>query len=446
MIPMKNLFVFASLTAGVLAGSGRVALAEDAPDPMNASDLVNPTSVVRGAGVKVGEGTVISPTIGVETGVVSNVFYEENTTRMAGLLRILGDLSTGSLPGERLGIANEAATDPSEQAREVGMLQYLATLYATYDQYLSTSDAVQEQGGLGGGLLFKGIVNPQKTFSLSFLEHFDREVRATNFESGESLNRDVNQVALRLNFQPQGRSLGGYAYWRNLIDYFEDDTIQFSNRFQNTFGARVNYQWLPLTRVFLDGSIGVFSGLGSSSTKVDSYPLKVETGIQTALTLNLTLNARIGYTQGFYTQGDDFATVTGGIQVGYRYSPLGRATLLYDYGHHDSINANFYRDHLLKLSIDQQFVPFAVNAAAELHLRHYSSTLVMGTDGTNERDDVIGALNLSARYMFRGWIAAVATYQFAAVATDFQYDAGGGVIDDPSYLRHQLMVGIRAAY
>jgi hypothetical protein len=48
--------------------------------------------------------------------------------------------------------------------------------------------------------------------------------------------------------------------------------------------------------------------------------------------------------------------------------------------------------------------------------------------------------------MFRNWAAAALDYRFAAVETDFRYDAGGGVIDDPSYLRHTLMLGFRAAY
>jgi hypothetical protein len=439
-----------SVVAGVgLAFATGTASAEDAPEPMNPGDLVSPTAIVQGAGVKVGEGTVVHPTIGVETGVVSNVFYEQDSAaaNAAGILRILAELSTGTLPGERTSIRNADATDPAEQVREVGALQYLASLYATWDQYLSTNDSVQSQGGLGGGFLLKGVVNPQKTFSISFLEHFDRVLRETNFESADNTNRDVNRIGLRLNYQPHGRNLGGYLYWRNVIDYFEQDNQQFANRFQNTFGLRLNYQWLPLTRVYGDVSIGVFQGLGSESDKVTSYPLEAVAGIQTALTINTTVNARVGYTQGFYTEGADFATVTGGVQLGYRYSPLGRVTIMYSYDHTDSINANYYRDHLLKLHIDQQFVPFAVEAAAEMRLRHYENTLEMDTvSGTNTRDDVIGSASLGIRYMFRGWIAGVATYQGSVVATDFRYDAGGGELDDPSYVRHTLLVGLRAAY
>jgi hypothetical protein len=70
----------------------------------------------------------------------------------------------------------------------------------------------------------------------------------------------------------------------------------------------------------------------------------------------------------------------------------------------------------------------------------------MPADGSDVRNDVIGVVNAGMRYQFRGWIAAVANYQFSAISTDFRYDAGGGFIENPSYIRHTLTVGVRAAY
>ena len=61
-----------------------------------------PAAIVEGAGVKVGEGTVIHPILGIETGVVQNVFYEDTNPKFAGLLQIIGELAVGSLPSERM--------------------------------------------------------------------------------------------------------------------------------------------------------------------------------------------------------------------------------------------------------------------------------------------------------------------------------------------------------
>src|SRR5512138_262374 len=68
------------------------------------SDAVAPISVVEGPGVKVGEGTVLHPVFGVETGFISNVFYEDGSEGPsgAGLLRLLAQMGSGSLPLSRL--------------------------------------------------------------------------------------------------------------------------------------------------------------------------------------------------------------------------------------------------------------------------------------------------------------------------------------------------------
>jgi hypothetical protein len=455
---MKTLAFIVSLGVGVLA-SRAPALADDGLPPppvsMDPGDALNPISIVTGAGVKVGEGTVLHPQVGIETGVVSNVFYQNSGTITAGLLRLLAEVGTGSLPSQRLAI--HASPDDQDQAQaqaltltspSIGDFQYSANLFASWDQYLSTNNDVAAQGGLGGGLLVRGIVNPQQQLQFAFQEHFTRLIRATNFESGDDTNRDINDLGLRLNYVPAGRSLSGYLYYQNTIDVFEDGSQQFANRMHNVLGLRVNWQWLPLTRVFVNVSQGYLTGIGGS-TKVSSFPLTTIAGIQTAMTLNVTLNAHVGYTNGFYASGPSYSTVTGGIMVGYRYSPFGRVTALYDYDHQDSINANFYRDHLFQLSIEQYFVPFVVFVHPELRLRQYDGTIVMGTDGSTTRNDLIVGATAGMRYSFRDWLAGTLDYQLQVIQTDFRYNPGGiggGAFQDPSYVRHELLVGVRAAY
>lgn len=417
------------------------------------NDAVSPISLVRGSGIKVGEGTVFQPQVGIETGVVSNVFYQDTGGVTAGLLRILAEVGTGSLPNQRLGL--RPATDEQDQAAnqpslspysgDSGDFQYQASLYASWDQYLSTNRNVNEQGGLGGGLLLRGIVNPQRPLQFSFQENFNRLIRATNFESPVNTNRDINTLGLRLNYLPTGRSLAGYLYYQNMIDVFEAGSQQFADRLQNQLGLRLNWQWLPLTRVFADVSAGYNTGIGDS-TKVSSLPVVAIAGIQTVLTLNTTLNVHAGYTNGFYASGPSYSAVVAGAQFGYRYSPLGRVTALYSYDHADSINANFYRDHLFQLTFEQYFAPFVVYARPELRLREYqgTSTVVMA-GSSNTRDDTILAATVGMRYNFRDWIAGTLDYRLEDVQTDFRYMTDGLILN-PSYVRHELLLGVRAAY
>jgi opacity protein-like surface antigen len=452
---MKTLAIFVSLGVGAL-GLSALARADSglppAPAALDPEDALNPISIVSGAGVKVGEGTVLNPQVGVETGVVSNVFFQDTQPITAGLLRILVEVGTGSLPNQRLtihagGDDQDPGTPQTLTTTNPGDFQYSANLYASWDQYLSTNRDVNAQGGLGGGVLLRGLFNPQRPLQFAFQEHFSRMIRATNFESRDVLNRDLNSLSLRLNYLPSGRSLGGYAYYQNTIDVFEGSSLEFANRLQNLVGVRVNWQWLPLTRVFVDVSEGLFTGLGNSQ-KATSFPFTAIAGIQTALTLNTTVNAHVGYTNGFYASGPNYAGVAGAVLFGYRYSPLGRITALYGYDHEDSINANFYRDHMFQASIEQYFVPFVVFARPELRLRQYEGTLVMGTDGSHTRDDLIVGATVGMRYSFRDWLAGTLDYDLSVIQTNFRYNVVGsmGLVDDPSYVRHELLLGVRAAY
>jgi len=457
---MKRLAIVVSVCARSIAaiavlGSVTAARADSglppAPAGMDPEDAVNPSSVVTGAGIKIGEGTVFQPQLGIETGIVSNVFYENTTPITAGLFRILAEVGTGTLPNQRLELrGRSSAPDDPDAATETltapsqGDFQYSANLFATWDQYLSTDNRVSAQGGLGGGLLLRGIVNPQRALRFSFQDFFTRVIRATNFESLGDTNRDRNELSLRLAYVPEGRSLSGFLYFNNTIDVFEASTQQFANRLHNTLGLRVNWQWLPLTGVFADVSAGYFTGLGSGSQKVNSLPITAQAGIQTLLSLNLTVNAHVGYTNGFYSQGPSYSSLLAGLMVGYRYSPLGRATALYAYNHADSINANFYRDHLFQMSFEQFFAPFVVVLRPEMRLRQYEGTIVMGSTGSTRNDLIVGA-SAGVRYAFRDWIAGTIDYSLSSVSTDFRYTIDG-VMLDPSYVRHELLVGVRAAY
>lgn len=423
------------------------------PAWMDPADAVSPIALVQGGGIKVGEGTVLQPQVGLQTGVVSNVFYQNTNVVTAGLLRLLVEIGTGSLPAQRL---NPAAGDqgtldagaapvvPSIQV-ESGDFQYSANAYVSWDQYLSTNDNVNAQGGLGGGLVLRGLVNPQRPLQFAVQEVYSRLIRPVNFESQADANRDINNVSLRVNYIPTGRSLSGYLYYQNTIDVFESSSQQFANRLLNQLGLHLDWQWLPLTEVFADVSGGYNTGIGSSE-KVNSTPLTAIAGIGTSLTLNTTISAHIGYTNGFYSTGPSYSSVDGGALFGYRYSPLGRITAQYSYSQSDSINANFYSEHLVAVTLEQYFAPFILFARPELRLRSYQGTIVMDVNGSTTRDDTIVAVTAGMRYNFRGWLAATLDYNLQDDQTDFRYTVGRFANLDPSYVRHELMLGVRAAY
>ncbi len=409
------------------------------------ADAVAPISVVEGPGVKIGEGTVVHPIFGVETGFISNVFYEDADPNPAGLLRLLAQVGAGSLPLSRLTSPGLLETnqfgDEQPAVPAAGDFQYRADVRLSYDLLLSTNDRTTGGGGLGVGATLRGLVNPLRTWSFGFAEELRRLHRTANFETDADTNRIINDVKLRLFFQPQGRTLSGFLRYDNTIDYFERDRQEFANRIHHTFGARAMWRVFPMTRIYADASIGVFLPLGGSD-KVSSFPLVTVAGVQTLLSLNTTVSAQAGYTNGFYSEGPSYSAPVVGAEIGYRYSPLGRATLMYQYTHQDSVNANFFRDHVLRFHLQQMYVPFALTLQPEVHFRRYEGIAIVA--GPPARSDLIFAVTAGVHYNFRNWIAGTLGYNLGMVQSDYRYMTDG-IIEDPSYIRHELLAGVRVA-
>lgn len=445
---MTRLFASAALLGVLLLGAearAQSAGTESTIASFDPSQPVAPISGVEGNGWKVGEGTVLLPVFGLETGVINNVFYDENSPKTGGVLRIMAQIGVGSLTNARL--RNQALPDPNAAEgtdAPRGDFEYRADLRLSYDQMLSGNEAVSGSGGLGVGATIKGTVNPSGTWSFGFSDEFRRLIRAANFETDANTNRDINELGLRLKYQPSYSKFSGDLYYTNIIDVFERDEQDFADRMLNRVGLRPAYRWLPQTQFFIDVSQGFQGGLGSASMKVDSYPFTAIGGINTLITEKTTLNLQAGYTNGFYSAGPSYSSVTAGASFGYRYSPLGRAVLTYNLAYEDSVNANYYRDHVIRLWLHQLFVPFEINLQPEVHFRSYEGTILTGTAGETTRNDVIFSVVAGMQYNFRNWIAATLNYHFTAVGSDFEYMTDG-IVEDPSFVRHELLVGVRAA-
>ena len=440
---MIRFFAFAVLCSLIATARADVSPNDISISSFNPDDAVAPSSSVEGPGIKIGEGTVLRPVLGVETGFVSNVFYDDTATQGAGLLRLIAQVGSSSLGQDRLHVADENANDA---AANRGDFEYRASARAAYDLMLSTNDAISKTGGLGLGLTLHGLANPMGRYRFGIDEDFSRLIRAANFETDANTNRDINGLRLSFFYQPPGRSISGYVYYQNTIDVFERDTQRFADRMFNRLGLHPTWQWLPQTQLYLDASWGWTTGIGSSSTKVDSFPLDVTAGLATLFTLKTTFNLYAGYTNGFYSSGPSYSAPKVGVNLGYRYSPLGRVTVGYMLDYEDSINANYYRDHIVRASLQQLVVPFVLMVQPEVHFRQYNGvTVALPTVmGPDVRNDVIIAVIAGVHYNFRNWIAATLNYRFTSAQTNYTYMING-FTDDPSFVRHELLLGVRAA-
>jgi hypothetical protein len=439
--------IFASLA--LLLAAETIASADITPNGVSITsfdpdDAVAPVTTVEGRGVKVGDNLVLHPVVGFETGFVSNVFYTADNAQPAGILRLLAQVGAGNLEGIRLAPASNTDTNGSTPSD----FQYRASVRASWDQMLggsgATGDAVSGTGGLGLGAQFRGLAAPMGTFSFGFSDDFQRLIRAANFETDANTNRDINVASLALLLHPQTSTLAGSLTYTNTVDVFERNSQQFANRMLNLLDLHVQWRWLPQTTLFGDVSESINTGI-ASSRKVTSFPLTVSAGVQTLLTLNTTFSLHAGYTNGFYSAGPSYSAPMIGADLGYRYSPFGRIALTYDWMYSDSVNANFYRDHVVRLWWQHLVAPFVFMAQPEVHFREYQgvSTIIPGAMDT--RDDTIISVVAGVHYIFRNWIAVTLDYHFTDVQTNFRYMAGTLPNTDPSFVRHELLLGMRVA-
>lgn len=411
-------------------------------------------AVVEGPGVALGEGAVFHPSVSLETGVVSNVFYEdgeraENDPVASAVARLIAAFSIASQshkpPGEvEPAIASE--DEPVEEPPPPAAVDFRFGGQLILNGYLSDNERVRDQTDVGVGLTGDVVFLPEGNVSFRLSDQFLRDARPVNFESTRNLNRDYNHFTGGIMVQPQGRTISVGARYENTIDRFESDDAAFANRLQHLIGLRGEWRLYPYTKFYADASLGFFDALGSEGMdyKSPSTPLRTQVGVGTALTEVTTLRAYIGYANGFYDEGPNFSNAIGGAEFGYRYTQYGRLRLVADYNFHDSLQSNFYRDYSLLAFLDQQIGLFVVGAHAGLRFRTYRG-VPAELGGAEDRDDVLFNAALTGAYLLRDWLAITTRFEALVDATDYTYMAGP-VTDDPSFTRYEVYLGVSAAF
>lgn len=411
-------------------------------------------SIVEGSGYRVGEATYLHPRAGLEAGYISNVFYMAENSIGAPVLKLLADFVIASEAREHDTSPPGFGVDAEEPdaKRVLPKVRFRAGMNIAREQYLHERGTVSEQSNFSGGAHGDVTFNPDGMVSFNVRDRFVRHTRPVNLEDTRNLNRLVNHARLALDFKPGGRALTAGLRYENTIDVFESDESSFADRIQHLIGLNAGWQYLPVTKFSFDASIGFFGQLGDTSLpdgstyKRSSMPLRVQLGGSTAITEMTTVEAHLGFGKGFYSAAQDFTNVIGGVRGGWRYSPLGRATLAYQYGFTDSVNANFFRDHAVIAKLDQQLQLLLLSASLGLHLRGYRG-VPTGLGGPSSRDDLILVTKVSAQYLYRDWLAFTGDLIGMVDQTDYRYAPDPtGTVYDPSFNRWEVWLGSVAAF
>lgn len=415
----------------VVASSAGAAYAQDA--------------IVEGKGVKVGEGTVVRPILGIETGWVSNLYYDDTDQTQVAALRLMAAFSTGSAGEERTKVeAPEGDQDKVSQG-EPPSVKWALGAKLRYTEYPFSSQRAEMQRNLGADANLDLVIKPQGTFRVELSDKFARDTNPTNFESRFQVNRDVNELKTGLVYQPGGRAITAGLHYQNRIDYFESSDQSFASRIQHQVLLSADWQWLPITKFSFEGSYGIYLPLDNSSWKQESSPISGRIGIASAITEKTFGRASLGWAYAGYSFGEGYNTPVGDLEFGYRYSPTGKFSIAYSYDFNDSINANFFRDHAVLFKLDQQINRWVFDGIFDVRLRGYRGVPPQLMASSPNRDDFVMGVLARLRYLYRDRLSFSGTWRSTVDQTNFRYTAGPGV-DNPSYDRHEFMLGATAAF
>jgi len=411
---------------------------------------------IEGKGVEVSPGTVLHPNVGAELGFIDNVFYESANQISSGLLRLTAKFDVASIkiePDEPIPGDDEPGNEAAPQT-----FQFRAGGGVRYEEYLYYGNpSTAAQRNLAFDTQAHLQVYPAGTWSFLVDDRLTRDIRPRNFEDATSTNRIDNLLDLGLRYQPGGHSISGTLRYRNVLDIFEGAS-GVPNRMDHTIGLRGDWQWLPFTRFFADLSYGFYGALGEATvvpggvTKNSSTPLRGLAGVATTLTEPLTLKAQFGWAWIPYSGGASHNAPIFDVELGYEYAPTGRAVVEYSYDAFDSFNADYYRDHKVAFTIEQQLIDkLLLTGSVDVRLRGYR-----GVDGTlngmvdnmpsSTRDDFVFAGHARAQYVLTERYYVTGEYTGTVDQTNFRYMPTGSPTDDPGYVRHALMFGARAAF
>lgn len=406
---------------------------------------------MEGPGVQLGEGSVFHPSVSLETGYVSNVFYQDVDPTASAVARLIGAFSIASQSHTPEGEMEPAVETEGEEVVEPpppSKVDFRLGGQLILLGYLTDNEAAREQSDLGVALNGDVVFLPHGDVSFRVTDDFVRDTRPRNFESTGNLNRDFNHFTTGFMVQPQGRTISAGLRYSNIIDRFESDGAAFANRLQHLIGLRGEWRLFPYTKFFVDASYGFFGSLGDeelagSGFHSASNPLRIQAGVGTALTEVTTLRAYIGYANGFYDSGTNFSNAIGGAEFGYRYTEYGRFRLIADYNFADSLQANFYRDYAFLANLQQQFGLFVADLDGGIRIRAYRG--ISPAIGEPDRDDVIGFGAFRLAYLLRDWLAITGRLEATIDSTDYTYMPGPRTVS-PEYKRLEAFLGVSAAF
>lgn len=262
-------------------------------------------AIGEGIGIRTGD-FELHPGIAGELGYDSNYFQRSGATPRSTYLfdspvaaayrmRITPSLTLATIGQQRKGQDTPGAAKPQ--------FTFRSSLFASYNELMAAgnSEDFSKQRHIDGGANLAFEVLPQSPVSFDGSGSYTRIASPSNDAAIiNSWNRDVVGVGAGVNWRPGG----GMFDWRLGYDlrytYFEADSFRRQNNFNQTFGTRGRFKFLPRTALIFDGSAAFLRYPSTGAFRNSGDIVQSRVGINGLVTNRFSLLAMFGWAATFF--------------------------------------------------------------------------------------------------------------------------------------------------
>ena len=416
-------------------------------------------SIAKDRGLRSGD-FLLKPSVTVAGHYDTNIFNA--STQEKALTPLVGAMSIRIAP--RLSLQNDLTGNTVFNFAAAGD----GRIYASGDPL------VKNLNNFGGTSNLDVTFGQRKPIAFTLFDFFNRSLRANNWETSQTLNRNANDVGARVEFHPgdtpERRPFnlalsGSYA-----IDRFQD----FGGFDTNTIHTRLMGSWrfLPKTAAYVDASWDFRSftdqTLLARNLAYNSKPFRARLGTSGAITKRISYDVSAGWGMALLSS----ATVTGfnsflaGASLGFRPTDTTRITVGYNHDMRDAYIGGFADMHRFGLGAKQR-----IGSLVDISLGFNASYLKYGAAQASSGVSVVGANqvlnsagqpipgyfqrhdwqldgNLTTSFEVSRYVSVGASYILRSVITPFKLTSATttGLLDAGEYTAHEVLVSVTARY
>ena len=427
----------------------------------------------EGPGIRLGDQLVLHPGLASEFVYDTNIFYSSNNLTPAFSFRLIPTIDLATRSMQRSGGAAH-------------LLDFRLHAGLEYNEFITNQPGVSEHRWFSVTAGAQATIKPGGRFETTF---YDNYTRSSQLPYGNSLgniniDEDRNQIGGRFTYRPGGGRLELSAAYSFTIDLYEFSEFEAYNNQSHNVELRGSWKFLPKTALFVQATEAPTLYFNKSVNFVhqDSYPLRIEAGLQGLLTTKLSFQAYVGYGNGFYqpppatTQtltAAETATLSnpngplGGIDIQWRPWALSAGSIGYKHDFGDSVLGAYDNYDTVYVGWTQLIWRFSASLRVTYQNIRYknipASQSICNTDpgvttangGCNDaatvapftsRTDNFVSLDAHVDYPFKDYLILTAGYLFSDLQTDSALSSGILGIFPIPYMKHQILLKLSFLY